>query len=86
MRLDEGPMSGNEERRGSRPEPRGQVDVEKMAKETEKEQPVRGEEKSECRVEECWERKCFQKEGAMIPAKCCCWFKFNEAGESQLYW
>lgn len=67
-----GPTSGNEERRGSKTEPRGQVDVEKMAKETEKEQPVRGEEKSECRDEECWERKCFRKEGAMIHAKCCC--------------
>lgn len=75
-----------EKRRYSKTEPRGQVDAEKMAKETKKEQPARGEEKSECRVEGCWGRKHFQKKGAMTHAKCCFWFKFNEAGESQLYW
>lgn len=57
-----------------------------MAQETKKEQPVRGEEKSECRVQECWKRKCFKKEGEMIHAKCCWWFKFNKAGDFQLYW
>lgn len=64
-------ISGNWREKRSKAEPRGQVDVKKMAKETKKLQPARGEEKSECRVQESWERKCFLKEGVMIHAKCC---------------
>lgn len=63
-------MSGNRREKRSKAEPRGQVDVEKMPKETKK-QPVRGEEKSEYRVPEFWGKKCFLKEGVMIHAKCC---------------
>lgn len=57
------------EGRVPRMKPRGQVDEEKMAKETRKKQPVTGREKSECRLQECWERKCFPKAGAMLHAK-----------------
>lgn len=47
--------SGNRSEKRSKVEPRSQVDVEKMAKETKKLQPVRGEEKSESGVQEFWE-------------------------------
>lgn len=48
-------MSGNRSEKRSKVEPRSQVDVEKMAKETKKLQPVKGEEKSESGVQEFWE-------------------------------